>query len=99
MQVKPLTLKIHNREGLLFDGEVKNITSQNDKGKFDVLGHHANFISLISDNVIIRKKNGEEEKLNFDKAVMKVKDNFVDIYLGVKELETKAKRKPSEFTI
>ncbi len=99
MEDRPLYLKIHNREGLLFDGEVINITSLNDKGKFDVLGHHANFISLVNDYVIVRKKGGEEEKINFSKAVMKVKDNLVDIYLGVKELETTAERKPREFTI
>jgi F0F1-type ATP synthase epsilon subunit len=96
---KPLQLKIHNREGLEFDGEVKNISSVNDKGKFDVLGYHANFISLINDYIIIRKRDGSEEKVNFDKAVMKVKDNLVEVYLGVKELETKAQRKDQEFTI
>ena len=88
MANKPLLLRVHNREGLLFSGEAKTITSSNEKGKFDVLSMHANFISLINNFVIIRKEGDDvEQRFNFEQGVMRVKDDVVDIYLGVKELK------------
>jgi len=79
-------LKIISREGLVFEGDVDSITSYNNKGKFDVLSLHANFISLIQKGVTIKEtKDAAEKQINFDNALMKVKQNLVEIYLGIEK--------------
>ncbi|OGM12665.1 hypothetical protein A3A76_04485 [Candidatus Woesebacteria bacterium RIFCSPLOWO2_01_FULL_39_23] len=83
MQASPLILTVKNREGILFSGEVMSLTSYNDKGKFDILSKHANFISLIKKNIEYRLKTGEIKKIDVDNAVLKVIDNKVDVYLGI----------------
>ena len=40
-------LKVLSREGPIYDGEATSISSYNEKGLFDVLAHHANFIAII----------------------------------------------------
>ena len=40
-------LLVKSREGILYQGEVESMTSFNEKGEFDILSRHANFISLI----------------------------------------------------
>ncbi len=85
MQKKPLSLKVVSRDGIVFEGIIENLTSVNDKGKFDVLSHHANFISLIQDYLIIRTGEEEDQEIKIDSGVMKVVDNDVEVFLGVKE--------------
>lgn len=95
MEEKPLTLQVRNREGVVFQGEVKNLSSINDDGKFDVLSHHTNFISLINNKLILRLSDNTERVINFDRGVMRVIGNNVDVFLGVKE-ESEASRTPKK---
>jgi F0F1-type ATP synthase epsilon subunit len=77
-------LKVASREGTVFDGDVESITSFNDKGKFDVLASHANFISLIKDNLTIRKVGEKvDNQIKFENALLRVRENFVEVYLGI----------------
>jgi F0F1-type ATP synthase epsilon subunit len=77
-------LKIASREGIVFEGEVESITSYNEKGKFDVLASHANFISLINKKIMIVKKDQKEtQEINIETALMRVRENMVEVYLGV----------------
>ena len=76
-----LNLTVRNRQGELFTGEVKAITSFNDKGVFDVLPEHENFISVIKKKVIIRKTKNEKQEIPLDNGVLKVYKNVVNIYL------------------
>jgi len=76
-----LNLTVRNRQGVLFTGEVKAITSFNDKGVFDVLPEHENFISVIKKKVIIRKTKNEKQEIPLDNGVLKVYKNVVNIYL------------------
>ncbi|OGM10673.1 hypothetical protein A2159_02455 [Candidatus Woesebacteria bacterium RBG_13_34_9] len=77
-------LKVSSREGIVYEGEVIAITSYNDVGKFDVLAKHANFISLIFRGIYITEKYGIPEKeIIFNNALVKVKDNIAEVYIGV----------------
>jgi F-type H+-transporting ATPase subunit epsilon len=77
-------LKVSSREGVVYEGEVSSITSYNEKGKFDVLAEHANFISLITNGLEIIEANKKEVKnISLDNALIRVKDNNVEVYLGV----------------
>lgn len=83
-------LTIRNRTTLSFREPVKAVTSVNDKGKFDILPDHTNFISIIKDYVIIHKKDGTDQEVKITRGVMKVQQNNVTIYLGIVPEEEKA---------
>jgi len=77
-------LKVSSREGVVFEGDVASVTSYNEKGRFDVLAEHANFISLINKGLEIVESN-KKEKINipFDNALIRVRENNVEVYIGV----------------
>ena len=79
-----LFLKVRTRENVLFDGEVDSLTSVNEAGRFDVLKKHANFISLIKDYIVIRDLKGDKREIKIGKGIMKILDNKVSVYLGIK---------------
>ena len=75
---------IRDRSTMLFRGYVEAVSSLNDKGPFDVLPRHENFISLIKDFVIMHLSGGQEKRIEIGSGgVLKVKDNNVEIYLGI----------------
>ena len=86
-------LKVVSREGVIFEGHVESITSYNEKGKFDVLGQHANFISLISKGLMIRTKDKRVNEIKFDNALLRVRKNVVEVYIGVEGMS------PAEISI
>ncbi|EKD65680.1 MAG: hypothetical protein ACD_50C00017G0002 [uncultured bacterium] len=78
-----ISLAIRNKQRLLFDGTVKAVSSYNDRGFFDILPEHQNFISLIRDKIIIHKDNIDKEEIKINKGVLRVYKNKVEIYVGV----------------
>ncbi len=76
-----LNVSVRNPEEVLFQGEASSVTTYNEKGLFDVLPIHENFISIIKDKVIVRGKAGERE-FPVNKGVIKVEENAVDVFLG-----------------
>jgi F0F1-type ATP synthase epsilon subunit len=80
-----LYVSVRSREGILFEGNAVSVSSFNQKGKFDVLLEHANFISLIKDKLTIRKREGQDQEIAVDNGIMKVSGNVVDVYLGIKK--------------
>lgn len=84
MKPRKLFLKVHTRKGIILDEEVKSISSVNDKGKFDVLQQHAQFISKIKDHIRFVKLNGEDLIIPVGDAIMRVKGVEVEVFLGIK---------------
>ena len=87
MEVK-FHLLVRSREGVVYRGDVNSITSFNEEGEFDVLAKHANFISLIQKGLIIRDMKGVIRKIDVSSALMRVRENFVEVYLGVEGILT-----------
>ncbi len=80
-------LKVQSREGVIYENDVESISSYNDVGLFDVLPQHANFISLIKQKLIIKEKNLQQAKeISFDIALLRVRENNVEVYIGVEGL-------------
>ncbi|OGM19245.1 hypothetical protein A2685_01235 [Candidatus Woesebacteria bacterium RIFCSPHIGHO2_01_FULL_37_10] len=79
-------LLVRSREGVIFRGEVNSITSFNEKGKFDVLSQHANFISLITNSINIIDGLGVSKQIPLNNALLRVRENYVEVYLGVQGL-------------
>ncbi len=78
-----ISLSIRNKQGVLFSGTVKAVSSYNDKGLFDILGEHENFISLIQEKIVIHKNDKEKEEIKIDTGVLRVYKNNVNIYIGI----------------
>ncbi|OGM04307.1 hypothetical protein A2715_02715 [Candidatus Woesebacteria bacterium RIFCSPHIGHO2_01_FULL_39_32] len=82
-------LKVTSREGVIFEGNVESITSFNEEGKFDVLSQHANFISLITKGLEIIEKPKVRKNIPFDNALLRVRENNVEVYVGVEGIAPK----------
>lgn len=76
-------LKIVAKDGILFDGDIKSLTSYNDRGKFDILALHANFISIIYKSIKIVDSRGVEKEMTIEKALLRNRQNNSEIYLGI----------------
>lgn len=78
-----MNIEVRKREGLVFSGLVRAVSSYNEKGPFDVLPYHTNFISIIREEVVLYKTDGTEEKIPVDVGVLLVRENNAEAYLGV----------------
>ena|SRR5664279_3063123 len=80
-------LKVHlivrNRGKILFDEDIKSITSVNDTGTFDILPLHANFITLIKEYIIVHKLDGTIQKKEINNGVLKVRENLINCYIDI----------------
>ncbi|HSW47655.1 MAG TPA: hypothetical protein VLG67_01100 [Candidatus Saccharimonadales bacterium] len=83
---KPIKVKVLNTDGTIFEGEVERISSFNEVGRFDVFPMHANFISIINKELTLYQNNKLIKEIKLDKAVMKVKQDSVKVFLGVESL-------------
>lgn len=92
MEKKPLTLQVRNRGGMVYQGKIENLTSFNDKGEFDVLSHHANFITLVADVMILRLLDGSRKEIKVDNGVMRVFGDKIDVFLGVRQESPTARK-------
>jgi len=86
-KIMSLDLTIRARENVLYQGVVSSFTSYNDKGRFDVLAGHANFISLINKSLRYRDLNNGVHDLNIGTGIMRVIIDKVEVYLGVEGLK------------
>lgn len=78
-------LMIRAREAMIYDGEINYLTSFNDKGKFDVLPEHTNFISLVKERIVFREAGGDEREIPIKQAVLRVLDDEAKVFLGIGE--------------
>lgn len=67
----------------VFEGDVHTLSSINKRGIFDILPLHTNFITLISDYVIVDKGLPSEKRFNMKKGILYVLSNKVSVYEGI----------------
>ena len=80
-------LLVRSRQGVLYEGEVSSISSYNEDGIFDILPEHANFISLIQKSLVIRDLVNNVREFNVTTALLRNRNNKVEVYLGVGKAE------------
>jgi len=85
---------VRNRTQILFNDDVKSVTSKNDTGIFDILPEHSNFISLIGGTIIIGKVDGQKQEIPVRNGVIKVKDNAIYCYIDLISKEANLKPQP-----
>ncbi len=82
----PIKVKVRDAENIIFDGEVDRISSFNEMGRFDVFPMHANFISIIIQELSLFKNNEKLKEIKIEQAILKVKQDVVNIFLGIEAL-------------
>lgn len=78
-----LSLTVRSREGVIFEGEVKAISSKNKIGFFDILPQHANFITLIEENLQVIRSPQKKQNFPVKTGLLKTWENEVSVFLDV----------------
>ena len=66
-----------------FSGKAFSVTTENNLGPFDVLPKHANIISLIKNQIIVRTKDAGDINYKFRGGVLEASNNQVKVFLGI----------------
>lgn len=66
-----------------YHGKAYSVSCETDLGPFDILPKHANLISLIKNQVIVRTKEGREINYKFRSGVLEASENVVKVFLGI----------------
>ena len=80
-----LEISVRTRDRVIYSGKAKSVTSVNDKGKFDILPKHSNFISLINELLIIRDPGGATRKIPVESGILRVEQDRIEVFLGIKK--------------
>jgi len=86
MADKKFKVKVRDTENIIYEGEEERISSYNEVGPFDIYPMHANFISIIRQELILYDNHQVVKELQFEQAVMKVKQDSANIFLGIEVL-------------
>lgn len=83
---KPLIIDVRSPETIYYVGEAEGLSSVNEKGIFDVLSLHENFISLIRERIVIHQKIGQSKEIKIENGIVKVFKNKVYVLVGIETL-------------
>lgn len=78
---KTLNVIIREPQKILFEGSAKSLSSVNEKGAFDVLPSHAQFVATVDEYVKLILPNGSEKKFDVAEGVLRVKGDSIEVYL------------------
>ncbi len=93
---KLIKVIVRDTENIIFEGDADRISSFNELGQFDVYQMHANFISIIKQEIMLYHNNQKVKELKVEQAVMKVKGDTVHIFLGIESIITDEPTSPQE---
>jgi len=79
-----LTVIIKNKDRTFFEGQAYAISSINDKGPFDILPQHENFITLIKNKIIVHTTPKEKVEIQIENGLARVSENKVDMFVNFK---------------
>lgn len=78
-----LSVKVLSAQAIIYVGTASAVSSFNDKGRFDILPYHSNFISLIKDEVIVYETTSQKRLFKIKTGVLKVFQGRVLIFVGL----------------
>lgn len=76
-----LKASIKSTRKTFFSGICYSVTSNNERGEFDILPQHANIISLVKDYLIVNKASPTERKFPIHQGILVAKENYVQVFL------------------
>lgn len=74
---------IRDRQKVLANEDIESISGVNEKGVFDILELHSNFITLIEQRIVLRRSDGTSQEIMVNNGVLRVSENRAEIYIGV----------------
>lgn len=78
-----LRVMVRNREKVIYDGTAWAVSSLNEKGVFDILPEHINFITMIKETLTIHKPDRTTQDYKIRTGLMRVRSNTIEIYVGL----------------
>lgn len=76
-----LKVKVVSPEKVVWESAAFSVSSKNSQGKFDILPHHANFLTIIEDQPIkISERKKLLQEFRFPRALIYNRNNQVSIY-------------------
>jgi len=87
MAAQEINVTIFDLESIVYQGKIKALTSINEKGKFDILPMHSNFISIVKDYLILHEREGKTKEFKLKRGVLRVVNNEISIFLGLEGLQ------------
>lgn len=75
--------RVRKKDGVIFQGDATSVTSTNDKGVFDVLPQHTNFVAVIKNTLIIRPLQKPPVTISVPRGIIHVKKNTVEVFVGI----------------
>ena len=77
-----LSVIVMSGDSIVLDAKAHSVSSRNEKGRFDILPLHANFISLIKEFVKIDIEADEPRQIVLKSGILRVFENNVQIFIG-----------------
>lgn len=76
-----LTVTVMTPKQILYQGPALAVSSKNSEGKFDILAFHANFISIIENELItVLTDKKEQIEFKFAQAIIVNSDNKLTVF-------------------
>lgn len=82
-------LTIMSPHSVVWEGDIRSLSSENSEGPFDILPEHARFISLIPARpILVELLDGTEKEFRFESAVLFFESDQAKIYMQEPELSS-----------
>ena len=89
-----IQVSIFDLESIVYQGKIKALTSINEKGKFDILPMHSNFISIVKDYIILHERQGSQKEFKLRRGVLRLVNNQISIFIGLEARSQKRHPNP-----
>ncbi len=80
-------LRVLSEEGEIWNKPVLAIQTGNAEGPLSILSGHANFISIITDDVQIFMLGEKTHSFPVETGIIRMRDNELELFLGVEVLD------------
>lgn len=78
-----IVAKVITPDKILFQGNALAISSKNQKGDFDIIPDHANFITVVMEKLVIVAADGSQKEYNFSTGIIHLYQGIAQIYLDI----------------
>lgn len=78
-----LYVKVASPFEVFYEGEAYAVSASNHTGPFDILPHHANFISTLQAGVVEINTGKKKVSVDLKRGIIRVSGNKVQIFAGV----------------
>lgn len=76
-------VKLYSPFQVYFNDNAFSISGNNETGAFDILPDHHNFMTLLTEGILLIKAPSGELKVKISRGVMHVRNNAVTVFLDV----------------